>query len=120
MSITLHFTGEDRERVKHDWVACWASELDRPLVMITNLEPPEGVILPEVYIFTGTLPLDVPADEVIDRIQAYLEVTRFYSDAEALPLLEEAHCLVPLNDACISLGQAVVASVLAQARCQGE
>ncbi len=81
MSINLHFTEQDWERVERDWTAWWAGELDRPLVMIESLEPPSDVILPEAPSFTSNLPLEMPADEVIDRYQAHLEAKRFYGDA---------------------------------------
>jgi 5-methyltetrahydrofolate--homocysteine methyltransferase len=81
MGISLHFTEQDWERIERDWTAWWAGELDRPLVIIENLEPPPGVTLPEAPDFTSNLPLEMPADEVIDRYQAHLEAKRFYGDA---------------------------------------
>ena len=81
MDINLHFTEQDWERIKRDWTAWWAGDLDRPLVMIENLEPPAGVTLPEAHNFTSNFPLDTPADEVIDCYQAHLEAKRFYGDA---------------------------------------
>ena len=81
MSIGLHFTERDWERIECDWTAWWAGELDRPLVMIESVEPPAGVVLPDVYNFTSNFPLDMPADAVLDRYQAHLEATRFYGDA---------------------------------------
>jgi len=73
MSINLHFTERDWERIERDWTAWWAGELDRPLVMIESLD--------QSAIWASDFPLDAPADEVIDHYQARLETTRFYGDA---------------------------------------
>jgi hypothetical protein len=81
MGIEIKFTEQDWERIARDWTAWWAGELDRPLVMIEGVEPLPGATLPEVYDFTSNYPLDMPADEVIDRYQAHLEARRFYGDA---------------------------------------
>jgi 5-methyltetrahydrofolate--homocysteine methyltransferase len=81
MSIDVRFTEADWERVERDWAAWWAGELDRPLVILHGIEPDEDGNVPEVHHFTSNYPLDMPADEVIDRYQAYLEALRFYGDA---------------------------------------
>ena len=81
MSIELHFTDQDWERVKRDWAAWWAGDLDRPLVVIESLEPPADVTLPAAYEFASNFPLEMPAGEVIARYQAHLESMRFYGDA---------------------------------------
>jgi 5-methyltetrahydrofolate--homocysteine methyltransferase len=81
MTINLRFTDKDWERIAHDWTAWWQGELDRPMVIIEDLEPPAGVTLPEALHFTTDLPLDTPAEEILDRYQAHLEITRFYGDA---------------------------------------
>ena len=79
MSINLHFTQDDWQRVRRDWTAWWAGELERPLVMIECLDSQTAENLAPN--FTSNLPLDMPADEVIDRYQSRLEATRFYGDA---------------------------------------
>lgn len=81
MSIQLHFTEEDWERFQQNWVLWWEGELERPLVMIEGIEVPPGVSLPEVHEFISNFPLDMPAEEVVARYQAHLEVRRFYGDA---------------------------------------
>jgi 5-methyltetrahydrofolate--homocysteine methyltransferase len=81
MNIQVRFTDEQWERIERDWTAWWSGELERPLVMIHNLEPKAGDTLPEVHGFTSNYPLSMAADEVIDRYQARLEATRFYGDA---------------------------------------
>jgi len=81
MGINVRFTAQDWERIERDWTAWWAGELDRPMVVIENIEFPPDTFLPQAHVFTANFPLDMPADEVIERCQAYLECTRFYGDA---------------------------------------
>jgi len=81
MSFDLHFDQEDWRRIERDWSAWWVGELDRPLVMIESHENPDGRELPEAPQFTGHLPLDMPAEEVIDRYQAHFECRRWHGDA---------------------------------------
>ncbi len=81
MSIDLCFTEADWARVTRDWTAWWAGELERPLVVVHGIVPDEDGHVPEVQHFTSNYPLDMPADEVINRYQAYLEALRFYGDA---------------------------------------
>ncbi len=81
MSINPRFTQQDWERIERDWTAWWAGELERPLVVIEDVETPAGTSLPEAYAFTANFPLEMPAGEVIARYQAHLEATRFYGDA---------------------------------------
>jgi hypothetical protein len=73
VSIDLHFTGEDWERIERDWTAWWAGDLDRPLVIIESLDQFES--------WASDFPLEVPVDEVLDHFQAGLESARFYGDA---------------------------------------
>ena len=41
--INVQFHEEDWARLEEAWAAWWAGELERPLVMIEDLEPPPGV-----------------------------------------------------------------------------
>lgn len=81
MSTHLQFTGEDWSRIERDWMAWWHGELERPLVLINDFVRPQDGALPRLPGFTSNLPLDMPAEEVIDRVQAYLEAMRFHGDA---------------------------------------
>jgi hypothetical protein len=38
VSIELHFDDEDWERIERDWSAWWAGELERPMVMLQNVQ----------------------------------------------------------------------------------
>ena len=85
MSIQVHFTEEDWERIRRDWTAWWAGELDRPMVVVENWEPPPDAFLPAYYfwedIVPAIFPLEAAADQVIDYFQTFLEAKRFYGDA---------------------------------------
>ncbi len=81
MSIDLHFADADWVRIERDWTAWWRGELERPLVLINDFRPPQDRPLPLLPNPTSNLPLDMPAEEVIDRVQAHLEATRFHGDA---------------------------------------
>jgi 5-methyltetrahydrofolate--homocysteine methyltransferase len=84
MSIQLHFTPKDWERVERDWTAWWAGELDRPMVVIGNLEFGGVVTVLEVGAWEdgahGTA-LGMPAVRVLDFYQGWLENARFYGDS---------------------------------------
>lgn len=81
MTINLRFTEEDWQRIERNWMAWWNHELERPLVMISGYELPDGAVLPEAPGFVSSLPQDMPVDEVVDRYQAHLEAECFYGDA---------------------------------------
>ena len=81
MSINVHFTNEDWERHERNWSAWWAGELDRPLIMIETIEPSVREQLPAAHDFVANYPLEMAADEVLDRYQAWLEARRFHGDA---------------------------------------
>ena len=88
MGIEVHFTEQDWERIKRDWTAWWAGDLDRALVILEGLALPEGetrTTIPNLAYETeysaSNFPLEMSADEVIDQFQAGLEARRFYGDA---------------------------------------
>ena len=70
MTTGLHFTSEDWARTERDWAAWWEGELERPLVLINDFVPPEKP-LPEMHFFTSNFPLEMPAEEVVERIEAF-------------------------------------------------
>jgi 5-methyltetrahydrofolate--homocysteine methyltransferase len=79
MTIQTQFTEEDWARIRRDWSAWWAGELDRPLVMIEQLDRTRSWDdgLPPPY----RLPLDWPADRVLDFYEERLPYVRYYGDA---------------------------------------
>ncbi len=78
MSINLHFTEEDRQHIERNWVAWWAGELDKPLVVIKIIDPLFNRAPEES---SREFLLEKPINEVIDYFQARLEATLFYGDA---------------------------------------
>ncbi|MBN1553121.1 MAG: hypothetical protein JXA11_00125 [Phycisphaerae bacterium] len=81
MSIDIHFTPDDWARIERDWGAFWTGELDRAIVSISMLDVPEGVNLPDAPSFVAQLPMDMSADEIVDRYEARLRHTRWYGEA---------------------------------------
>ena len=78
MSINLHFTEEDRERIEHDWTAWWAGEIQRPMVILQTMDTFFGASRKE---YTREFLLEKPVNEVLDYYQARLESISFYGDA---------------------------------------
>lgn len=76
MSIQVRFTDEDWARHERNWTAWWEGELERPLVVMTSIA--DGVPYVEEAIF---FPLEMPAEQVIDHYQTWLEARRFYGDS---------------------------------------
>lgn len=76
MTISLYFTDQDWERIEHNWMAWWAGDWPRPLVIIEN---PVRKRAPEEV--TRLFLLEKSVDEVLDYYQARLEAKRFYGDA---------------------------------------
>ena len=78
MTINLHFTEEDWERIERDWAAWWAGELDRPMVILQTFDTFFFASREE---YTRDFLLEKPVNEVLDYYQARLESIRFYGDA---------------------------------------
>jgi len=78
MSINLHFTEEDWERVERDWTAWWAGELDRPMVVLPTMDIFFNASRDE---YTKDFLLEKPVDEVLDYHQKLLESAHYYGDA---------------------------------------
>jgi 5-methyltetrahydrofolate--homocysteine methyltransferase len=80
--MNIAFEQSDWDRIRGDYAAWWAGELDRPLVLLEGSSPPPaGVSLPHAPHFTAQLPASMPAEEVVDRYAAHLECGRWYGDA---------------------------------------
>jgi len=78
MNINLHFTEENRERIERNWVAWWAGELDKPIVVIKTMDTLFNSTPEE---FSREFLLEKRVNEVIDYFQVRLEATHFYGDA---------------------------------------
>ncbi len=72
----LNFTDEDWERVERDAMAWWAGELERPLVYLSVIPP----VSEWPYAYLSNYPLDMPAEEVLDRHAPLLAAQRYYAD----------------------------------------
>ena len=76
--IQLQFTEGDWARVERDTMAWWAGELERPLVWLAATDP---IPRQKPYAYLSNYPLDMPANEVVDRHEPFLAATHFYGDA---------------------------------------
>ena len=74
----LRFTEEDWRRTTDNAAAFWAGGLGRPLVYLAVTDPAP---LPRRFGFLTNYPLDMPAEEVVDRYEPSLAATRWYGDA---------------------------------------
>ncbi|MGQ9493303.1 MAG: hypothetical protein ACUVR2_06020 [Anaerolineae bacterium] len=73
--LALHFSEQDWERIQRDWMAWWAGELERPLVVIMGGAAADFSEILENY------PLEIPASQVLEGHRAALETARYYGDA---------------------------------------
>ena len=76
MTHALRLTEQDWERIGDDWIAWWAGELDRPLVVIEN--PVFTRLSSELSI---NFLLMKPVEEVLDYNQPNLEANLIFGDA---------------------------------------
>jgi len=74
----LNFTEQDWDRVERDTMAWWAGELDRPLVWLA-VRPPQAQA--EGYSYLSNYPLDMPAEEIVDRYEPVMASAHFYGDS---------------------------------------
>ncbi len=80
----------DWQRIKNDWDAWWDGRLDRPMLVIRRLDPPQGITFPKgqnLPVFSDfddsplQFPLNKNINELLDHYQQRLECTRYYGDA---------------------------------------
>ena len=77
MNIKLAFRDEDWERIRRDWSAWWAHELDRPMVMVESMNLLFG--MPDE--FTVDFMLNKPIEEVLDYYQGRMELIKYHGDS---------------------------------------
>ncbi len=80
MTLRLHFSEKDWERIARDWAAWWSGELDRPLVVLECIEPENEHTPHYASTFLGNHP-DLSADEALDMFIPRLEATHHLGDA---------------------------------------
>jgi 5-methyltetrahydrofolate--homocysteine methyltransferase len=74
----LNFTVEDWARVECDTTAWWNHDMDRPLVY---LAVPGKVPAKSAWGYQSNYPLDLPAEDVVDRYAPALAAAHYYADA---------------------------------------
>lgn len=78
MTIKIHFTEQDWQRIERDWNAWWAGELDRALVVLETFTPTDQSLERSQLTKFGT---DSPIDDLLDNSQHILEQTHFHGDS---------------------------------------
>lgn len=78
---TFQFEPRDWQRVTDTWSAWWHGELARPLVLIEQIEGDEAAIKALAPDYVSNLPLELSAEEIVDRYATRLAATRWYGDA---------------------------------------
>ena len=80
--MNIHFTEQDWQRVERDTLAWWAGELDQALVYLAVTGPiPEDQLNPPLFSYWSNYPLEMPADQILDRFEPVFAATHFYGDA---------------------------------------
>jgi hypothetical protein len=82
--VTTYREFDDWPRIERDWLAWWRGELERPLIVVEALGPSfsapnTGDWVP--HIFLSQFPLDMPVDEVLDRVQPGMDAVHLFGDA---------------------------------------
>lgn len=77
MSINTHFAEEDWQRIKRDWNAWWAGELNRPLLTLEVAEP----LANNTWSHLTRYGLETPIEQILDDFQPTLETTYWLGDA---------------------------------------
>jgi hypothetical protein len=74
----LNFTEADWERIEGDTQAWWEKELDRPLVYLAVTD---SIPTRKPYSYLTNYPLEMPAAQVVDQYEPFLNATHYYADA---------------------------------------
>jgi hypothetical protein len=82
MTLNLNFNQQDWERIKTDWQAWWAHDLDRPLVYLDNLDPAVGSWSEWYGLADDLAPGDNPEPHaILDGFERLLNGMQFFGDA---------------------------------------
>ena len=80
--LKLNFTEEDWERVEKDTLAWWAGDLNRPLIYLAVTDPiTRNISEPPLFSYWSSYPLNLPAEDIINRFEPLFTATHFYGDA---------------------------------------
>ena len=74
------WTAADWARIRRDWAAWWAGELDRPMVIVQALDDPRFSLASWNAHLTA-LPLSAPAGQIFDGLAPQLAAFHYGGDA---------------------------------------
>ncbi len=74
------FVEEDWDRIRRDWTAWWEGYLERPLVVMHGFRPSERP-LPPLHLIGENYPIEMTAEEIVDRVTPHLACIRYFGDA---------------------------------------
>lgn len=80
MSAGIKFTGADWERIRRDYTLWWQGELERPLIYLA-LREEEAAQVPRVKRFLANYPPEVPAQQICEEFDRFLQTARYLADA---------------------------------------
>ena len=97
MTLNLKFTPQDWERIKRDWTAWWNHDLDRPMVVVDDVDWQGKGFVPQ---FDGwDLKKNIyPTDSALDYYQSILETCKLlwqFLAALVAQFWRWDHCRVP-------------------------
>jgi hypothetical protein len=72
---STRFTPRDWERIRRDWSAWWAGELQRPLAVVVGMEASDYSEVLQNY------PVELSASQVLARNRGAFEAAQYYGDA---------------------------------------
>jgi 5-methyltetrahydrofolate--homocysteine methyltransferase len=81
MPLILHFPDDGWEKIREEWSAWWAGELDRALVVLECVEPPYESTPHYASTFLGNYGVVSPAVALLDLFAPRLEATHWLGDA---------------------------------------
>jgi 5-methyltetrahydrofolate--homocysteine methyltransferase len=81
MDLKLHFTEGRWKTIQQDWLAWWAGELERPLVVLECIEAKDASTAHYASTFLGNFGIDASADELLELFIPRLEATYYLGDA---------------------------------------
>lgn len=81
MTIRVRFDEADWARIRRDYTAWWAHELDRPLIQVTGKALDPAIEYPELHSFLSNYPPDMSVETVAAQIAPHVEATHYHGDA---------------------------------------